>query len=107
MSQSELSLSERSGMTISDLVSHLRESEANLNAVKVPNMKRPAKQVISRGLRMSESLDKRLEALTAYAKSTGELEFFEKKNDLIRELIEREFCLTFGPKLGRFYDERK
>lgn len=96
----ELVLAQQSGMTPSELAAHLRESRANLDAQKVPNTKRKATQLISRGLRMSESLDKRLEALTRHAKATGGLEVFEKKNDLIRQLIEREFCLIFEPKQG-------
>jgi hypothetical protein len=94
-------LTEMTGLTVSEIVNLLNQANKELTEKKVPNAKRGPKNIISRGLRITEDLDQMLEALTKLAKFTGELEPFEKKNDLIRHLINKQYKNVFGPMLGR------
>jgi hypothetical protein len=95
------SITEITGLSIYQMSDLLTHANKELSEKKVPNVKRGPKNVIARGLRISEELDQMLEALTLFGKSAGELEPFEKKNDLIRHLISKHYASVFGPVLGR------
>ncbi len=58
---------------------------------RVSNTKREVRFDKQKALWLNEPLVKVLDLLTARAKTTGELAVFELPNDLIRQLIVREF----------------
>jgi hypothetical protein len=89
------------GRSHSEHLALLRGAEAELSEVKVPNTQRARKQTRTKGLRLSEEIDQRLEILTALAKDDGSLRLFEKSNDLIRLLINLEYLRRVGPLYGR------
>jgi hypothetical protein len=90
-------LSEATGMDTIQIATLLVHAKKELRERQVPNVKRGPKNMIARGLRISEELDQMLEALTRLAKINGDLELFEKKNDLIRKLISKQYVAVFGP----------
>ncbi len=93
-------LTEITGLSTYQISALLMYANKELSNKKVPNVKRGPKNTIARGLRISEELDQMLEALTRFGKNTGELEPFEKKNDVIRHLISKHYVSVFGPAIG-------
>lgn len=93
-------LTEITGLSLYQINALLTYAENELTEKKVPNVRRGPKNTIARGLRISEELDQMLEALTQFGKNTGELEPFEKKNDLIRHLISKHYMSVIGPAFG-------